>query len=514
MKENEEYKKQLTEKEKEINKLKKKLKKFSEKNESKDNEEKEATKNKEEKKETKEDNNLEITDSNKESQAEKADERKKSKKKSKKKKKKDDNTDAENKEENKEENKTLSENIKPSDNSEKTKGKNKGKIKIKKKLKKKVKKEKEDEKEENEEKEEEVNNKETKPKIEEKKDNIDPQGKQEIKEEKKIEEKEEAKLIELQQKQNEPNYKEEYMKLKNLLTEYEQGNILAEKTKNDIDIIKNESLEKIKELRTKLEELTSINVTKLKEYESIISAANIELSQKNKLIQEYEIIALKQEDKIEQLNTQIYELNKAMFHKNISMKQNENYSNQLIDMINEHKLKIKHMKEQKIEEENIEISLLKRENKNLKSELEIEQKMMENMKINHQNLQRKYLNISYNNKKKEQETLLKQAEMLAKDKLNKVNYNNRYKLYTMNRSSSLGMLRDKKLSLIKNRSKFNTRKNEEKSLPHITYGNKTSENGNLVKLTAKETNKKIIDDDFASNMDEINEKLKQIIDEN
>ena len=30
----------------------------------------------------------------------------------------------------------------------------------------------------------------------------------------------------------------------------------------------------------------------------------------------------------------------------------------------------------------------------------------------------------------------------------------------------------------------------------------------------KETNKKIIDDDFASNMDEINEKLKQIIDEN
>lgn len=304
------------------------------------------------------------------------------------------------------------------------------------------------------------------------------------------------------------------MKLKNLLTEYEQGNILAEKTKNDIDIIKNESLAKIKELRTKLEELTSINLTKLKEYESIISAANIELSQKNKSIQEYEIITLKQEDKIEELNNQIYELNKAMFHKNISMKQNEDYSNQLIDMINEHKLQIKHMKEHKIQEENMEISLLKRENKNLKSELEIEQKMMENMKIHHQNLQRKYLNISYNNKKKEQETLLKQAEILAKNKLNKINYNNRYKLYTMNRSSSLGMLQDKKLSLIKNRSKINTRKNEEKSLPHITFGNKTSEIGNLVKLTAKETNKKIIEDDFTSNMDEINAKLKQIIDEN
>ena len=143
------------------------------------------------------------------------------------------------------------------------------------------------------------------------------------------------------------------MKLKGLIEEYEKGNILAEKTKNDIETIKNENLIKIKELREKLEELTSIYLTKLKEYESIISTANIELSQKNKQIQEYEIITLKQEDKIDALNTQIYELNKAMFHKNISMKQNETYSNQLIDMINEHKLKLKQIKEQKIEEENM-----------------------------------------------------------------------------------------------------------------------------------------------------------------
>ena len=205
-----------------------------------------------------------------------------------------------------------------------------------------------------------------------------------------------------------------------------------------------------------------------------------------------------------------------MFHKNLSMKQNETYSNQLIDMINEHKLKLKQIKEQKIEEENMEISLLKRENKNLKSELEIEQKMMENMKIHHQNLQRKYLNISYNSKKKEQESLLKQAEFLAKEKYNKLNYGSRYKLLSMNRSSSYGLLRDKKIGLVKNTaSKFsNTKRNEESNLPHITYGNKSSENGNLVKLTNKENNKRIIDDDYTSNMDEINEKLKQIIDEN
>ena len=306
------------------------------------------------------------------------------------------------------------------------------------------------------------------------------------------------------------------MKLKNLVIEYEQGNILAEKTKNDIDIIKSESLSKIKELRAKLEELTSINLTKLKEYESIISTTNIELSQKNKSIQEYEIITLKQEDKIEQLNTQIYELNKAMFHKNLSMKENETYSNQLIDLIHEHKLQIKQMQEKKIDDENAEISLLKRENKNLKNELEIEQRMMQNMKEYHQNLQRKYLNISYNNRKKEQEAILKQAEFLAKEKLNKININNRYKLFTMNRSSSLGMLREKQLGLIKNKNKVNNvrLKNEDSNLPKITYGNKSCENENLVKLTTKKTKRKVIEDDLTSNMDEINEKLKKIIEEN
>ena len=86
----------------------------------------------------------------------------------------------------------------------------------------------------------------------------------------------------------------------------------------------------------------------------------------------------------------------------------------------------------------------------------------------------------------------------------------------MNRSSSLGLLRDKKIGLVKNTTnKFNnSRRNEESNLPHITYGNKSCENGNLVKLTTKESKKKLIEDDYTSNMDEINEKLKQIIDEN
>ena len=62
------------------------------------------------------------------------------------------------------------------------------------------------------------------------------------------------------------------------------------------------------------------------------------------------------------------------------MKQNETYSNQLINIVNEYKLQIKKLKEQKTQEENEEIALLKRQNKNLQNELEIEQKIIQNIK--------------------------------------------------------------------------------------------------------------------------------------
>ena len=95
-----------------------------------------------------------------------------------------------------------------------------------------------------------------------------------------------------------------------------------------------------------------------------------------------------------------------MFKKDLSMKQNENYSNQLINIINEHKLKIKKEEEKKEEEKKEEEKI----NDDFKNELEIEQKIIQNMKLNHQNLQGKYLTMCYNVKKKEQEELIKQAK--------------------------------------------------------------------------------------------------------
>ena len=473
IKENENYKKQIEEKNKEINDLKIQLQNFSEEKDSiinKDKEEKEKEK----------ENNDDINNISKE-QTEKGgeEERKKTKKKTKKKKKKkkEENKDEEINEENKEEN--ISNNKEES--SKHTE----------------IIEEKKDNKEniENNNKENIVNNN---------KENIENNNINKEKPEEK-----------------EPNYKVEYLKLKNLLNDYEQGNIISQKTKNDIDLLKTESLSKINELRSKIDELNTNNLSKLKEYEALITTANIELSQKNKTIDEYESIALKQEDQIEKLNKHINELNQSIFHKDLSMKQNETYSNQLINIINEHKLQIKKIKEQKKEEENEEIQMLKRENKNLKNELEIDQKIMQNMKINHQNLQDKYLTICYKVKKKEQEDLIKQAQNLSRENINKKNEKNKFKVFSMNRSSSLGMLGIKKFRVAKNKNKVNKikMKNEEMDLrlPEISYGNKSFENGNINNngLMFKEKSKiKLDENDYSKNLDDINDKLKKIIDEN
>ena len=476
IKENENYKKQIEEKNKEINDLKIQLQNFSEEKDSiikKDKEEKE----KEEEKENNDDNLNNISKEQTEKGGE--EERKKTKKKTKKKKKKkkEENKDEEINEENKEEN--ISNNKEES--SKHTE----------------IIEEKKDNKEniENNNKENIVNNN---------TENIENNNVNKEKPEEK-----------------EPNYKVEYLKLKNLLNDYEQGNIISQKTKNDIDLLKTESLSKINELRAKIDELNTNNLSKLKEYEALITTANIELSQKNKTIDEYESIALKQEDQIEKLNKHINELNQSIFHKDLSMKQNETYSNQLINIINEHKLQIKKIKEQKKEEENEEIQMLKRENKNLKNELEIDQKIMQNMKINHQNLQDKYLTICYKVKKKEQEDLIKQAQNLSKENINKKNEKNKFKVFSMNRSSSLGMLGIKKFRVAKNKNKVNKikLKNEEMDLrlPEISYGNKSFENGNINNngLMFKEKSKiKLDENDYSKNLDDINDKLKKIIDEN
>ena len=199
------------------------------------------------------------------------------------------------------------------------------------------------------------------------------------------------------------------------------------------------------------------------------------------------------------------------------MKENETYSTQLIHIINEHKLAIKKIKAQKQEEENEEIALLRRENINLKNEIELGKKLLQNMKLNHRSLQDKYLNICYKAKKKEQDDLLKQAKILTKENANrKINNGDNLKFLTLNKSSSTSALGLKKFRIPKNQNKIIYRKfkNDELNLPEINSGNGSIENGHMDRdLLFKDKNKINYDNDYDKSLDEINSKLKKIIDE-
>ena len=500
IKENNEYLIQITEKNKEINDLKNRLKTLSEDKDPIIKEEKEINEEKTEKEDNNENDNDNINDLSKE-QEEKEGEKKKVRKKIKKKKKK--KKEGDDKDEEIEENKEDKNTEKEKENIDEEKV-------VTEEEKKEVQENNDGEKEFVEEKKEEQENlenikenEEGKEKIENNNININNEN---------IEEKEKEKKKEI-----EIDYKEEYLKLKNLVNDYEQGNIISEKTKNEIDEIKTESLSQIKELRLKIDQLNSSNLSRLKEYEILITNANIELSEKNKTIEEYESIALKQEDQINLLNKKIYELNKKIFQKNLSMKENETYSTQLIHIINEHKLAIKKIKAQKQEEENEEIALLRRENINLKNEIELGKKLLQNMKLNHRSLQDKYLNICYKAKKKEQDDLLKQAKILTKENANrKINNGDNLKFLTLNKSSSTSALGLKKFRIPKNQNKIIYRKfkNDELNLPEINSGNGSIENGHMDRdLLFKDKNKINYDNDYDKSLDEINSKLKKIIDE-
>ena len=106
---------------------------------------------------------------------------------------------------------------------------------------------------------------------------------------------------------------------------------------------------------------------------------------------------------------------------------------------------------------------------------------------------------------------------MNKESLNKrINKNNNLKILTLNKSGSTGSLVSKKLRITKNINKFNNKKfkNEELNLPEISLGNKSLENGHINKrLLFKEGKKFNFDNDYSKNLDEINDKLKKIIDD-
>ena len=301
---------------------------------------------------------------------------------------------------------------------------------------------------------------------------------------------------------NDINYEKELSSLRKLLYEYESGKIISDNTKKTIDLLKNESMSQIDRLKEKIDELNAINNSKIKEYENNIFNANNEIKQKAKSISEFEIIIIKQEDKIEDLNKQISILNKQIFNKELTMKKNENYSLQLMTIIKEQKMKMKNMKNKNIELNNDEIIVLKKQIENLKNDIELKENLIQTMKKGHKILQDKYLNVCYNVRKKEQEDLLRQAKILQKQKMEREYISIRLKSQPMSKSSSLSTFPVKKnnIKAINDNKKIN-----KNSLPNINNNLKNSEGSKI-------NNER--DTPIGENLEKINDMMKQIIEEN
>lgn len=313
---------------------------------------------------------------------------------------------------------------------------------------------------------------------------------------------------------NDINYEKELSTLRQLLSEYETGKIISDNTKKEIELLKNDSFAQIEQLKVKMNQINTINNSKMREYEDNINNANNEIKQKSKSITDFEKIIIKQENKIEELNREITELNKLILNKELSMKKNENYSIQLMNIINEQKLKIQNIKNKKVEQDNDEIMILKRQIENLKNEIDIKQNIILTMKKSHKNLQDKYLNICYNVRKKEQEDLLRQAKILQKRKMEREYISNRLK---SGKKSSMSALSIKvingrnKGSNIKMKMNTNRNKKDEKiNFPAINSGTKFEGDGDGEVIN--NVDKGNIND--GQNLKSINIIMKQIVDEN
>ena len=194
------------------------------------------------------------------------------------------------------------------------------------------------------------------------------------------------------------------------------------------DINNEENLKKIEELENTILEyktgkiIPELTQKKIEENELLLNELknqNKILNEKIKIKKDFETIIIKQENKITELNNVIKKKDNEILSKDNSLNKNQIYSIQLINIINEQKIKIEKIKKQNKEELNTQIAEFKREINNLENTIELKDTMITNMKKSHKNLQDKYIKMTFNIKRKEQEDLLNQAKILKKQKNDK-----------------------------------------------------------------------------------------------
>ena len=314
----------------------------------------------------------------------------------------------------------------------------------------------------------------------------------------------EIKLLKDNQESNEVNSNEDNLKkieeLQNKILEYETGKIIPELTQKKLD----ESQSQISEL---------INQNKI---------LNEKVNSKSINKKEFETIILKQESKIEELNSLMKKKDLELMNKDTASNKNQILSVQLMNIVNEQKIKIEKLKKQNKEEENTQITELKREINNLENILELKETMISNMKKTYKNLQDKYIKMTFNVKRKEQDYLLNQAKMLKNHKKERNNhlypkknlsnlFNKKLAARTTEDSNNLSELRYPNVnisshSVLNKKNKNKSIENDFKNtndiiLPVINMNN--SEN--------LDNNKDLFNSGEKSKLEEINEMMQQVI---
>ena len=274
---------------------------------------------------------------------------------------------------------------------------------------------------------------------------------------------------------------------------------------------------KLNEDNSKIISDKELKITELKEQ---IKKLNESLLNYQKIKTDLENIALKQEDKINELGYKVTKIETILKNKNLEIKQNEDYAVQLMNIIKEQKVQMQNLVNNNQEKENDLIKSLKNNIENLKNSIEIKENTIQTIQKSHKILQDKFLKLCSDKRKKEQEDLLIQVKEM------KIKKNEREKgNLSINRNNS------------KNKNKKNNKEENKNFIPKIDIRGKqtttinsndnyiNSNNiSNILPVIANQNDKikeeknelsnlKLDISDDGGKMDEINSMMKKIIEE-
>ena len=297
--------------------------------------------------------------------------------------------------------------------------------------------------------------------------------------------------------------------------------------KSDFNMKEKNYLEKIKEKDKKISEY----ISKIKQNESRIKLLSEKILGINQEKGELENIVIKQESRVGKLGVKVDKIESLLKNKNDEIRENENYSLKLINIIKEQKSLINTLKnEQKAMEENYSsnieniktINSLKAQVTAFKRKLDVKEDSFLTLQKSHKILQEKYLKTCSNNRKKEQELLLKQAKRLKADKIQREKdmfLEKNKKLFDFNKElveinySSLNNFKPKKSpsSAYKNNKEVNTINVEEKVVKDDNKSEKSHiQQGPVLPIIRSSKNKERIEKMKIKNVDD--GKLEEISD--